>query len=91
LTPTSTDLEIWLCCQAEELILITDNRNEDSLDSLQAAIRTHNTPNSLPVFTIGKLSRFQKNKAYADRVLKRLFDYLLDIDRVCGAGRLYLP
>jgi hypothetical protein len=91
LTPTSTDLEIWLRCQAEELILITDNRNEDSADSLGATIRTHNTPSSLPVFTIGKLARFQKSKEYADRVVKVLYEYLLDIDRVRGAGRLYLP
>ena len=91
LTPTSTDLEIWQRCQTEQLILITDNRNEDSPDSLEAAIQTENTPNSLPVFTIGKLARFQKNKTYAERVLKRLFEYLLDIDRVRGAGRLYLP
>src|ERR1019366_10788198 len=49
LTPTSTDLEIWLRCQAEQLVLITDNRNANSPDSLEVPIRTHNTPNSLPV------------------------------------------
>ena len=91
LTPTSADLEIWLLCQTEQLILISDNRNSDSVNSLGAAIRSHNTPSSLPVLTIGKLSRFQKNKAYAERVLDKLFGYLLDIDRVRGAGRLYLP
>jgi hypothetical protein len=91
LTPTSTDREIWLRCQADELILITDNRNDDSADSLEATIRTLGTPRSLPVFTIGKLGRFQKSRAYAERVLRTLYDYLLDIDRVRGAGRLYLP
>ncbi|MBI2804079.1 MAG: ACP S-malonyltransferase [Planctomycetes bacterium] len=68
LTPTSVDTEIWLRCQAEQVVLITNNRNEDSTDSLETAIRTLNTPTSLPVFTIGNLARFQKNKAYADRV-----------------------
>ena len=34
LTPTSTDLEIWQRCQAEELVLITDNRNYESANSL---------------------------------------------------------
>jgi hypothetical protein len=91
LTPTSADLEIWLRCQAEQLVLITDNRNEDSADSLGAAIRTYNTPSSLPVFTIGKLARFQKSNEYAERVVDKLLGYLLDIDRVRGAGRLYLP
>ena len=91
LTLTSTDLEIWQQCQKEQLILITNNRNADSEDSLETAIRTLNTPSSLPVFTIANLGRFQKSRTYADRVLKVFYDYLLDIDRVRGAGRLYLP
>ena len=39
LAPNATDVEIWQRCQADELILITDNRNDDSPDSLAAAIR----------------------------------------------------
>lgn len=91
LTPTSTDLEIWLCCQAQQLILITDNRQEESADSLGVAIRKHGTPSSLPVFTIGSVTRFQKSKSYAVRVVDALLVNLLEIDRVRGAGRLYLP
>jgi hypothetical protein len=49
LNPTSTDLEIWLRCQAEQLIFITNNRNQDSPDSLEATIRQHNNPSCLPV------------------------------------------
>ena len=60
-------------------------------DVQMTAIRADNMPTSLPVFTIGKLDRLQKSKAYADRAVKSLYDYLLDIDRVRGAGRLYLP
>jgi predicted nuclease of predicted toxin-antitoxin system len=56
LTPTSTDLEIWQRCQAEQLVLITNNRNEDSPDSLEATFRQHNTPASLPVR--GRLNHF---------------------------------
>ncbi len=62
LTPTSPHTEIWRRCQAQELVLVTDNRNKDSPDSLESAIRMHNTPNSLPVFTIGKVGRFQKKQ-----------------------------
>ena len=91
LTPTSADVEIWQRCQAERLAFITNNRNADSADSLEAAIRTLNQPDSLPVFTIGDLPRLGKSKAYATRVVDKLFGYLLDIDRVRGAGRLYLP
>ena len=91
LTPTSTDLEIWHCCQAEQLVLITNNRNAHSEDSLEIAIRENNTPASLPVFTIGSIDRFRKNRKYAEKVVAQLYDYLESIDRVRGAGRLYLP
>jgi predicted nuclease of predicted toxin-antitoxin system len=91
LTATSPDLQIWRTCQAEQLILITDNRNHDSADSLEAAIRQHNTPESLPVFTIGDLDKFSSDRVYFERVLETLYDYLMRIDTVRGVGRLYLP
>jgi hypothetical protein len=91
LPDTATDQEIWLKCQQEQLILITDNRNSDSPDSLEATIRRHNAPDSLPVFTIADLDRFRKSRAYADRVGVRLYEYLLQIDSLRGTGRLFLP
>ncbi|MBI3821065.1 MAG: DUF5615 family PIN-like protein [Planctomycetes bacterium] len=91
LAAASTDREIWQRCQDDELIFITNNRNEDSADSLGTTIRLHGTLQSLPVFTIGDLDRFRKTKSYADEVVEQLYDYLLDIDRYRGAGRLYLP
>src|SRR5437016_123957 len=91
LLPTATDLEIWRRCQAEQLVLITNNRNEDSPESLETAIRQHNTSDSLPVFTIGDLDKFRLNPAYARQVLERFYEYLLRIDEVRGTGRLYLP
>ena len=72
-------------------MLITNNRNEDSPESLEATIRQHNTPESLPVFTIGNLDNFRLSRAYAERVLKRLYEYLLEIDSLRGTGRLFLP
>lgn len=91
LDPTATDVEIWQRCQADELILITDNRNDDSPDSLTAAIRDFNPPASLPVFTIADLDKFGSNRDYQERVLLTLYDYLLRIDEVRGTGRLFLP
>jgi hypothetical protein len=91
LTPTSADSEIWHKCQAEELIFITNNRNSDSPDSLEATIRQSNRASSLPVFTIGDLHLFRKSRVYAEHVLERLYEYLLEIDRVRGTGRLYFP
>jgi hypothetical protein len=91
LTPTSTDLEIWQRCQEQQLVFITNNRNEDSPDSLEATIRKHNTLDCLPVFTIGDLDKFRLSRSYAQRVLERLYEYLLHIDKVRGTGRLFLP
>jgi hypothetical protein len=91
LAPDASDLEIWQTCQAEQLILITDNRNQKSLDSLEATIRQHNQPDSLPVFTISKMTKFCASRTYAEKVIEHLYDYLLRIDEVRGTGRLYLP
>lgn len=91
LSLSSTDLEIWQRCQAEQLLLITDNRNADAPDSLEAVIRLHNTPQSLPVFTIADVDKLRMSRDYAERVVIRLYEYLLDIDDMRGAGRLFLP
>jgi hypothetical protein len=71
-------------------LLITDNRNADSPDSLEAVIRLHNTPQSLPVFIIADVDKLRTSQDYAERVMIRLYEYLLEIDNVRGAGRLFL-
>jgi predicted nuclease of predicted toxin-antitoxin system len=91
LAPTATDLEIWQRCQAEELILITNNRNSDSPESLEATLRQCGTTNSLPVITIANLDNFRKSRAYAERVVERLYEYLLDIENLRGTGRAFVP
>ena len=91
LSASATDLEVWNVYQAEQVILITDNRNLDSEDSLEFTIRRSNTPFSLPVFTIADINEFRTNDAYVECVVVTLYDYLLRIDDVRGSGRLYLP
>jgi hypothetical protein len=91
LSGSATDLEVWKVCQAEHLNLIADSRNLDSEDSLEATIRRNNTPGSLPVFTIADLNEFRTNNSYVEPVVEALYDYLLRIDDVRSAGRLYLP
>lgn len=91
LPPDANDLEVWQRCQAEELVLLTDNRNHESPDSLQAAILTLNTPDSIPVFTISDLKQFRARREYADRVVERFYEYLMELDRYRGTGRLFLP
>jgi hypothetical protein len=91
LSATSPDLEVWERCQAEELVLITGNRNLAGPDLLEATIRACNTSQSLPVFTIADVNKVNASKAYAEQVVEALIDYLQRIDTVRGVGRLFLP
>jgi hypothetical protein len=91
LLPNATDLVIWQTCQRESLILLTGNRNAQGDDSLEAAIRNYNTPDSLPVITLGTAERVLLERSYAERAAVRMLDYFLEIDRYRGAGRLYAP
>src|SRR5262249_8514770 len=84
LTDTSSDLEIWKTVKAEQLILVTNNRSQDSADSLEAPIRQPNTPQSLPVFTIANLRKFSTSRDYFETALEKFYDYLLRIDTVRG-------
>ncbi len=91
LQPADSDTVIWHRCQQMDLVLLTDNRNDDGPDSLEATIRANNQPTSLPVFTIGNVRQLSESPTYADRVIDQLFTYLLELDNIRGTGRLYLP
>lgn len=91
LPDNATDATIWHLCQQRDLILVTNNRNARDPESLQATIRAHNTSDSLPVFTLSDADRLLTSKAYAEQVAEKLLEYLLRIDEVRGAGRLFLP
>ncbi len=86
-----TDAVLWERCQQEQVVLLTANRNKDGPDSLEATLRARNTPQSLPVFTLADADRVRRSGEYAERVVERLLEYLLNIDEVRGTGRLYLP
>jgi hypothetical protein len=91
LRPSDSDAVVWRRCQEQGLLLLTDNRNVDGAESLEATIRAHTTPTSLPVFTIGNVRSLSSDSGYANRVIERLFIYLLELDDIRGTGRLYLP
>jgi hypothetical protein len=86
-----SDAVLWRECQQRQIVLITANRNDEGSDSLEATIRQHNTPGSLPVFTLADPERIFREPSYAGRVAETLLDYLFVIERVLGAGRLYVP
>ncbi len=91
LSVDASDLLIWQTCQDRELLLLTANRNQEAPDSLEAAIRAGNRPDSWPIFTLADPEHVRHSNAYAQRVAERLLEYLLEIENYRGTGRLYLP
>lgn len=88
---TTSDRIVWLRCQTDELVLITANRNARDDDSLQAVIEELNDARSLPVMTISKPRRLERDAVYANHTADRLLEYLFDVDNYYGTGRLFLP
>jgi hypothetical protein len=86
-----SDAKIWHRCQELRIYLVTNNRNDDGPDSLESTIRSCNTPESLPVFTIGDADRTMNDRYYSDDVIWALLGYALQADNILGTGRLYLP
>ena len=91
LPPISSDRAVCQKCQQEQLVLITANRNDDGRDSLEATIRVLNTKESLPVITLANPDRILSDRHYAERTADQLLEYLIDLEKYRGTGRLYVP
>ena len=91
LAEDGTDAEVWQACQDGDVVLLTGNRNAEGPQSLEITIRQRNQPNCLPVLTLADPDRILRDRSYAESVVERLFDVLVDLDALRGAGRLYLP
>ena len=86
----SRDRDVWRFAQEKQLILLTGNRNKDGSDSLEQTIRNENTPDSLPVVTIGITDRLEE-RAYREQCAERLVEIILNIENYLGVGRIYIP
>jgi len=89
--PHTPDADLWHLCQTRQIVLITGNRNEEGPASLEATLQASTTPTSLPVLTLSEPQRVLSSRAYANRVVERLVEYLIDVENLRGTGRLYLP
>jgi hypothetical protein len=81
------DVTLWQLYQAQQIILITGNRNEEGPASLEATIQASNTPTSLPVLTLSEPQHMLHSRAYARRMVERLVEYLIDVENLRGTGR----
>ena len=85
------DRILWRTCQQHDVVLLTGNRNADGPESLEAAIRSENTIESLPVLTLADPTRIYTDRAYTELVAERLLEVLIDLDGLRGTGRIYVP
>ena len=83
----SSDAVIWRTCQREKLVLITANRNQDGVDSLEAVSRGENQPDRLPVVTLADPQRIMRDRLSAEQLLEKL----IAVVDFRGVGRLYVP
>jgi hypothetical protein len=90
LPQNSTDRDVWRFAQSQHMILITNNRNLEDQDSLEQTLREENTPNALPVITIGKIDRLT-DRVYRTACVERLLELLIYLDDYRGVGRIYIP
>jgi hypothetical protein len=86
----STDREVWRFAQANQMILITNNRNMKGEDSLEQTLLDENTATSLPILTISNLKRMA-DKRYRERCAAQIVEIVLDLERNRGRSRIYIP
>ena len=89
---SADDLEVWQFCQKNGDLLLTGNRTaSDGVKSLEYSIHQHLKEDSLPVITIGNLDRVMADPVYCWRCAENLVEIALDVDKVRGTPRLYIP
>lgn len=86
----SNDRDVWRFAQEKQLLLLTGNRNKEGADSLEQTIRNENTPNSLPVITIGIVDRLEES-TYREQCAEKLVEIILNLENYLGVGRIYIP
>lgn len=86
----STDRTVWRFAQTHGMILLTNNRNMEGIDSLEQTIRDENTITSLPVLTIGNFDRITE-RLYREQCAARLIEIIVYLDDFLGVGRMFIP
>ncbi|MBC6480030.1 MAG: ACP S-malonyltransferase [Hormoscilla sp. GM7CHS1pb] len=90
LSADSDDRIVWRFVQANQMLLLTANRNAKGEDSLERVMREENTPTSLPIITIGDSDRVSEYE-YRESCAERLAEIVFDLQNYLGAGRLFIP
>jgi hypothetical protein len=87
----SSDRVVWRLAQENQMILLTANRSMKDENSLEQVMREENTPNSLPVVTIGNADRVLNDSIYRELCVDRLVEIAIYIGNYMGARRVFIP
>lgn len=90
LSVDSSDRMVWRFAQANQMLLLTNNRNMKGEDSLENTLREENTPTSLPILTFSNISRLNEH-AYRRRCAAQLVEIVLFLDDNLGRRRIFIP
>ncbi|WP_026796069.1 MULTISPECIES: DUF5615 family PIN-like protein [Planktothrix] len=90
LSKNSSDRVVWDYAQANQMMVLTANRNMKGKDSLEQVMRDHNSLSSFPIVTIGDISRIDETE-YREQCVDRLVEIAINIDNYMGVGRLFIP
>ena len=73
------DRELWEFCQRNGWVLFTNNRNNDGPNSLQTTLAESWRVGNLPVLTLADRVKFDRDRAYGERVATDIADLLFGI------------
>jgi hypothetical protein len=90
---TLEDRSLWLFCQQNRWILLTDNRNRENENSLQATMDQLWHAGMLPVITLANKDTFEKNAEYAARTAEEIAEvlFLAFHEHILDSSRIYVP
>ena len=87
------DRTLWNRCQRGGWVLLTDNRNHDGPDSLEATLADSWQTSQLPVLTLANKQKFEHDRDYAIRVATDIAELLFGItqDEYRDRSRIFVP
>ncbi len=87
------DRSLWNRCQQDGWVLLTENRNHDGPDSLEATLTDSWRSGCLPVLTLANKRAFERSRVYADRVAADVAELLFGVanQEYRDRPRIYVP
>jgi hypothetical protein len=87
------DRALWNYCQANGLVLLTENRNHEDEDSLNATLQDSWHEGHLPVLTLANKGKFENSEIYATRVANDIATLLFSSlhEGIRNQPRIFIP